>query len=162
MTLSSRSGLCGVLIITAVAGFLADAGPAAAQGSIVCEFGSTRYRRCCTESYQRKPNLGARARADDIDACMSRGSRDRESGRDADSDRESRRGKTSDAVPAATALRRIECGSRGCPEGCANDEIAVSAFCKVGEFPSPNGDRDVQCATTSGAERPTVLICAKR
>lgn len=162
MTLSSRTELCGLLITAtvAVATVLADAGPAAAQGGIVCEFGSTRYRRCCTESYDRKPNLGARARADDIDACMSRSSRDRDSGRD--SDRESRRGKTSETVPPATALRRIDCGSRGCPEGCANDEIAVSAFCKVGEFPSPNGERDVQCATTSGAERPTVLICGKR
>jgi hypothetical protein len=164
MTLSSRSGFCGLLIMTAVAAFLADARPAAAQGGIVCEFGSTRYRRCCTESYDRRPNLGARARADDIDACMNRSSRDRDSGRDTgrDGDRESRRGKTTDTVPPATALRRIDCGSRGCPEGCGPDEIAVSAFCKVGEFPSPNGERDVQCATTSGAERPTVLICGKR
>jgi hypothetical protein len=164
MTSYPRSQFCGLLFITAiaVAGFLAAAKTAVAQGGVACEFGPARYRHCCTESYRNRPNLGAHARADDIDACMHRGSRDREPDRDADSDRGSRAASKSGDGLSATTVRRIECGSLGCPEGCATDEIAVSAFCKVGAFPSPSGDRDVQCVTTTSSERPTALICAKR
>lgn len=155
MTLWSKSKTCGVLIVIGAASFVLPAPPAAAQGGIVCEFGSTRYRQCCSESYRRKPNLGARARADDIDSCMKRSARERDTDRDTGREADRR-------PPTEGVLRRIECGTRGCPDGCADDEIAVSAFCKVGEFPTANGDRDVQCATSSGVERPTVLICGKR
>jgi hypothetical protein len=157
----SRVGCVWVMITITAASFLTDARLVVAQGSIACEYGPTDYRRCCTESYRNMPGLGARARAEDIDACMNRGSRDRDSNRNADPDRGSRAAKSGDASPPAT-LRRVECGSPGCPGGCAGDEIAVSAFCRVGAFPSPSGDRDVQCETTSGAERPTALVCAKK
>ena len=57
----------------AVAVSLIDTRPAVAQGGIVCQYGSASYRRCCAQSYARKPSLGARARANDIDACMGQG-----------------------------------------------------------------------------------------
>ena len=51
-----------------------QAGPAAAQGGIVCSYGPASYRACCRQSYARNPRLGGRARANDIDACMNGGS----------------------------------------------------------------------------------------
>lgn len=51
-----------------------QAGPAAAQGGVVCSYGPSDYRACCRQSYARNPRMGASARADDIDACMDRGS----------------------------------------------------------------------------------------
>ena len=45
--------------------------PARAQGSsIVCSFGSKKYKECCKQSFKEHPKLAARKRADDIDACM--------------------------------------------------------------------------------------------
>jgi hypothetical protein len=32
-------------------------------------------------------------------------------------------------------IRRIDCGSGGCPDGCATDEIAISAFCGANALP---------------------------
>jgi hypothetical protein len=58
-----------------VAGLLSDARPAGAQGGIVCSYGPANYRRCCRESFAKAPRLGARARANDIDACMNAGRR---------------------------------------------------------------------------------------
>src|ERR1700735_2181883 len=106
----SRAGCVWVMItITAASfSFLNDPRPVLAQGGIVCEYGPAGYRRCCTESYRNRPNLAAEARADDIKACMNRGSRDRDSNRDADSDRGSRAAKGGDAPPAAATLRRLE------------------------------------------------------
>ena len=43
-----------------------------AQGGIVCDYGTARYKRCCRESYRNNPDLGPRGRARDIDACMNR------------------------------------------------------------------------------------------
>jgi hypothetical protein len=47
--------------------------PAVAQGGVVCAHGPSSYRACCKQSYARHPRMGARARADDIDACMNKG-----------------------------------------------------------------------------------------
>jgi hypothetical protein len=44
--------------------------PANAQGGMVCDFGPKKYKDCCRQSYREHPKLGARKRADDIDACM--------------------------------------------------------------------------------------------
>jgi len=55
------------------AGLLVSIGqstPASAQGGIICSYGTKKYKECCHESYRHHPRLGARARADDIDACM--------------------------------------------------------------------------------------------
>jgi hypothetical protein len=49
-----------------------QAGPAAAQGGVVCAFGPSDYRACCRQSYASHPHMSAGARADDIDACMNR------------------------------------------------------------------------------------------
>jgi hypothetical protein len=62
-----------VAVPLAVAASLIDTRPAVAQGGIVCQYGPASYRRCCTQSYARKPSLAARARANDIDACMGKG-----------------------------------------------------------------------------------------
>ncbi len=59
-----------VAAAVAIALGLAAPRPAAAQGGIVCEYGPASYKRCCAESYKKKPSLGASARASDIDACM--------------------------------------------------------------------------------------------
>ena len=125
-----------------------------AQGGIVCEYGTARYKRCCRESYRNSPDLGPRGRARDIDACMNRDSSDQpeRSERRRDRAREDR-GST------GTALRRIDCSQDGCRGGCGEDEVAISAFCPAGA-PTPDGDRDVRCA--EGRERPAVLVCAKR
>jgi hypothetical protein len=134
--------------------------PASAQGSIVCDYGSAKYKRCCDESYRRRANMGARARADDIDACMKDRdgpARDQPSSR-RDSPAERRTG-GSDAV---TSLRRLDCATANCPEGCAADEIAISGFCGLGSSATLDGDRKIYCATSTGSEWPKVMICAKR
>jgi hypothetical protein len=43
-----------------------------AQGGIICEYGSQTYRKCCRQSFGQHPDLGARARQRDIDACMNK------------------------------------------------------------------------------------------
>jgi hypothetical protein len=160
----SEFGLRSMLLTSAIlaAAAMEPVKPAAAQGGIVCEFGTAQYKRCCTESYRRRPNLGASARADDIDACVNRRSRE-EKPRE-EKPREDRGEKSARTEPAASAtnIRRLDCGTGGCPEGCAPDEIAISAFCAANTFPTVNGDRDVQCSSSGNAQRPSVLICAKR
>jgi len=133
---------------------------ASAQGGIVCEYGTARYKRCCRESYRNNPDLGPRGRARDIDACMNRGSSEEpeRSERRKERDRDRERAKE-DRGSASTALRRLDCRDDGCQGGCAEDEVAISAFCPAGA-PTADGDRDVKCA--EGRERPAVLVCAKR
>jgi hypothetical protein len=148
----------GVGTLAAVAIMAADMASgirtASAQGGIVCEYGTARYKRCCRESYRNNPDLGPRGRARDIDACMSRdSSREPESG-----ERKTSRTKE-DREPASAGLRRVDCSADGCNGGCAADEVVVSAFCPSGA-PTLDGDRDVKCA--EGRERPAVLVCAKR
>lgn len=72
-----RPRFIGLFALTALTGGVAGVGtvgPAAAQGGIVCAYGPASYRACCKQSYAANPKLGARARADDIDACMGKGS----------------------------------------------------------------------------------------
>ena len=60
------------------------------------------------------------------------------------------------------ALRRVDCASGGCPDGCDNGEIAVSAFCEANMTATSVGDRNVACVGKTETARPTVLICAKQ
>ena len=59
-------------------------------------------------------------------------------------------------------IRRVDCGTDGCPDGCAADEIAISAFCGANALPVLMGERDVQCSSNGAIARPAVLICAKK
>ncbi len=152
----TRTSLLAIAALVAVV-FLINDTPAKAQGGIVCEFGSTVYRRCCSQSYRLHPSLGPRARADDIQACENRGGSESRRQSDERSDRNAERARSR----SESLTRRVDCGSGGCPDGCAGDEIAIGAFCAVGEFPTPNGDRDVACASNAGQQRPTMLICTK-
>ncbi len=63
---------------------------------------------------------------------------------------------------SGTKIRRVDCGSGGCPDGCAADEIAISAFCGANGVAALIGERDVQCSSNGAVARPTVLICAKK
>jgi hypothetical protein len=80
MTGFSGFRLHGVLLAAAIlaGGTVAGTDTASAQGRIVCQFGSAKYQRCCRHSYREHAHLKARARADDIDACMSGRSSDRD------------------------------------------------------------------------------------
>jgi hypothetical protein len=127
---------------------------ASAQGGIVCQYGTGRYKRCCRESYRNNPDLGPRGRARDIDACMNRDSSEQPE----KSERRDQKARD-DRGSAPAGLRRLDCSANGCQGGCANDEVAISAFCPSGA-PIADGDRDVKCA--EGRERPAVLVCAKR
>ena len=60
------------------------------------------------------------------------------------------------------AFRRVDCASGGCPDGCDNGEIAVSAFCGANMTPTSEGDRNVDCVGKTETARPTVLICSKQ
>jgi len=61
---------CGFALTIAVLFLIGQCEPVYAQGGIICAYGSQKYRQCCRESFGRHPNLGARARERDIDACM--------------------------------------------------------------------------------------------
>src|SRR6266566_4013882 len=63
---------------------------------------------------------------------------------------------------SGSRIRRIDCESGGCPDGCAANEIAISAFCGANAAPTLIGERDVQCSSNGAIARPAVLICAKR
>lgn len=67
----TRTLALGTLILGAAS---LEAGPAAAQGGVVCSYGPASYRACCRQSYARNPRLSGSARANDIDACMNGGS----------------------------------------------------------------------------------------
>src|ERR1700740_3685250 len=103
----------GLGALAVVAFFAADmAGgtrTASAQGGIVCDYGTARYKRCCRESYRNNPDLGPRGRARDIDACMNRESLEQPER----SERRRERAKE-DRGPAATSLRRLDCSADGC------------------------------------------------
>jgi hypothetical protein len=133
---------------------------ASAQGGIVCQYGTARYKRCCRESYENNPKLGPRARANDIDACIKGRNREKTEEREKSEPRTSRpKEDRQPAPPADLGLRRVDCAADGCNGGCREDEVVISAFCPSGA-PTVDGDRDVRCAT--GQERPTVLVCVKR
>jgi hypothetical protein len=153
MRLVSGIGLAVLLTGTVVVAMLDEIRPAAAQGGIVCSYGTSQYRRCCRESYRNNPSLGPSSRARDIDSCMSGSTRE-----DNTETKPSRASRGS----AAPAIRRIDCSADGCPEGCTADEVAISAFCGPTALPSANGDRDVQCLGQGNPERPTVLVCARK
>jgi hypothetical protein len=63
---------------------------------------------------------------------------------------------------AGSTIRRVDCASAGCTDGCAANEIAISAFCPVGTAPNSGGDRTVECQGTDRSAAPAVLICAKK
>jgi hypothetical protein len=144
---------------------LDDIRPAAAQADIVCAYGTSQYRRCCRESYRNRPNLGPSSRARDIDACMNGETREerREDRREDKREDKVEKPTRSDPGPnTLTRIRRLDCTADGCRDGCATDEMVISAFCGPTALPSPNGDRDVQCLGPGNPERPTVLVCARR
>ncbi|HXW27276.1 MAG TPA: hypothetical protein VEK73_21195 [Xanthobacteraceae bacterium] len=136
------------------AGMMGATQPASAQGGIVCEYGTAQYKRCCRESYRNKPDLGPSRRARDIDACMDRAS-------DEPSEKGERKARD-DRGSAVAGIRRIDCSANGCEGGCADNEVAISAFCAAGSLPTADGDRDVKCIGQANRDRPTVLVCAKR
>jgi hypothetical protein len=154
MTLFSQSGWCALGAIAA-AMLVIQSAPASAQGNIACEFGSTRYKRCCAESYRRNPDLDVLARGRDIDRCIAR--------RGAPDDKPAAAEKPAPTPPPAptSAIRRIDCLPTGC-DRCQADEMAISAFCNVGAFPTMSRDGSVACSTSSGTEPPTVIMCAKK
>ena len=163
MRLLASFGLATVATIAIVGADLASGTrTASAQGGIVCQYGTAKYKRCCRDSYDNNPNMGPRARARDIDACMSGRERDRSEEPDKSERKSSRTKDERRTAPAAAAdpgLRRVDCSSDGCQGGCGEDEVVISAFCPSGS-PTVDGDRDVRCA--AGRERPAVLVCAKR
>ena len=162
MRLVASFGLATLATIAIVGADLASGTrTASAQGGIVCQYGTAKYKRCCRESYDNSPNLGPRARARDIDACMSGRERDRseEPDRKGSRTKDDRRAAPAPAPAADPGLRRLDCSSDGCQGGCNEDEVVISAFCPSGS-PTVDGDRDVRCA--AGRERPAVLVCAKR
>ncbi len=156
MRLVSAIGLVAFAASIGAIAAIEDSRPAAAQGGIVCAYGTTQYRRCCRESYRNNPGLGPSARARDIDACMDGGStRGRE-------DRSDTKPTRSDRGSSSARIRRLDCSSDGCPEGCGADEQVISAFCGPTSLPSLNGDRDVQCLGQGDPERPLVLVCMRK
>ncbi len=63
----------------------------------------------------------------------------------------------------AAGTRRVDCAAGGCADGCASDEIAVSAFCAPNTSAVPTSDRKVECKDAGGASSaPAVLICTKK
>src|ERR1043166_1585219 len=115
MRLVASFGFAAFATIAIVGADMAiETGTASAQGGIVCQYGTARYKRCCRESYDNNPNLGARARARDIDACMSGRERDRSE----EPDRGERRSRAKDErraapAPADAGLRRLDCSAEG-------------------------------------------------
>lgn len=148
---------------------------ASAQGGIACRYGPTKYRDCCRESYRNKPNLGARARAADIEACMEesgvlrskeRSSRDSNEGQSDDDGEEPKSSKERPSPkwnsPRPSWYRWLDCAAGECTDGCSTDEIVISAFCNVGLSPVLYGDGSLYCANASGkSELPVAIICAK-
>lgn len=151
--------------------------PVSAQGGLVCDVGPADYRRCCKESYRRNPELGLRARAEDIEACLKGGAPEEPAAERLEGDRDhAAEKKPSEPAPpppqnppvvlrgtGASPIRRITCASEPCEKGCGADEMAISAFCNIGSFPTLTPDGAVRCATTeSKTALPIVLFCAKR
>jgi hypothetical protein len=61
---------CGFVLAIAFLFSIGQVEPASAQGGMVCAYGPQKYRQCCRESFGQHPNLGARAREREIDACI--------------------------------------------------------------------------------------------
>jgi len=59
-------------------------------------------------------------------------------------------------------IRRVDCGTDGCRDGCGADEFAISAFCSANTSPLIDGERNVQRTGQNGSDRPAVLICGKK
>lgn len=168
------AGPTTALLVSLIA--VGPSGPALAQGGLICDVGPADYRRCCKESYARNPELGLRARAEEIEACLKGATREAPAAERRDSDRD--RAEETPAEPSpppqnppvvlrssvASPIRRITCASEPCEKGCSADEMAISAFCSIGSFPTLAHDGAVRCATTVGSktEVPIVLFCAKR
>ncbi|MEZ5785684.1 MAG: hypothetical protein R3D62_04180 [Xanthobacteraceae bacterium] len=180
MSLSRQSIGAGAVAAAALSLFfiaLVPNMPASAQGGLICDVGPADYRRCCKESYRRNPELGVRARAEDIEACLKGGAREApaaEQNREGDRERAADKAPPEPAAPpqnppvvlrgtGASPIRRITCASESCEKGCGADEMAISAFCNIGSFPTPTPDGAVSCVTIeSKTELPIVLFCAKR
>ena len=60
------------------------------------------------------------------------------------------------------AVRRVDCASGGCADGCTSDEIAISAFCGANSYPTSLDERNAQCTGANGSAPPAVLICMKK
>jgi len=166
MRLVSGVGLTTLLtgVVLAI-GMLDEIRPAAAQGGLVCAYGTSQYRRCCRDSYRNKPGLGPASRARDIDACMNGETHQEkhdDKHEDKHEDKVEKPARTDGGPATLTRIRRLDCTADGCQEGCAADEVVISAFCGPTALPSPNGDRDVQCLGQGNPERPTVLVCARK
>lgn len=144
----------GLTVASLAALLVVQPGGATAQGNIACDFGSTRYKRCCTESYRRSPNLDVLERGRDIDRCMNR--QDRPA-----AEKPASAPAAAPAAAPASVVRRVDCLPTGCDK-CQADEMAISAFCNVGAFPTISRDGAVTCSTSSGTEPPTVIMCAKK
>ncbi|HYS49837.1 MAG TPA: hypothetical protein VEM36_13790 [Xanthobacteraceae bacterium] len=71
-------------------------------------------------------------------------------------------GAKGDKGDPGAAIRRVDCAANGCGDGCGSDEVAIGAFCGANTSPTPDGERNVQCAGGGAPARPTVLICAKK
>ena len=69
-TITQIIAACGFALTIVFLTSIGHSAPANAQGGIVCDFGPKKYKDCCRRSYKEHPKLGARKRADDIDACM--------------------------------------------------------------------------------------------
>lgn len=187
----TEDGVASLLFAAFLAAFgtASASPPAAAQGGLVCNVGPADYRHCCRESFRRDPDLDVAGRAADIEACLNSGAGDKPAASRPDRDRGRPAARKSpdssppDSVapgsPARPAspqpppvvlrgsstnpIRRIVCASEPCAKGCNADELAISAFCKIGRFPTLTPDEAVRCASPDGAtELPTVLFCAKR
>src|ERR1700687_794455 len=63
---------CGLVLTIAFLFSIAQCEPAHAQGGIICEYGSQKYRACCRESFGKHPDAGVGAREREIDACMNK------------------------------------------------------------------------------------------
>ena len=73
------------------------------------------------------------------------------------------KGEKGDPGPSGTAIRRVDCTSDDCRDGCDAEELVVSAFCAPNTVAVANGERNVDCTGASGTnERPAALICAKK
>jgi hypothetical protein len=71
------------------------------------------------------------------------------------------KGDKGDPGANGTGIRRADCGSDGCPDGCNADEFPISVFCPASTSPVPDGERNVRCVGANNDQRPMVLICGK-
>jgi hypothetical protein len=161
----SRLGMPSLFMtgaVVAAAALMQEGRPALAQGNIVCAYGTARYKSCCNESYRQRPNLGARARANDIDACMNGRSQNPPAAKNPPAETTPSESAGPDTGETGARIRRIDCDSGGCATGCDTDELAISAFCAVGFYPTLLAERSVRCSNGTRMEAPTSLFCAKK